>query len=334
MQEQHANYDSMAYWKDYYSFWDAQIREWFNGRQENRNSELAERFNRFVRDLVLDDMPEPYYGFPHKGIKAVALHHNPGISKEGSIRNTCDERQKYFSLIDDGGWLVRKFRDKCDCSYQNFVENYSCLIPGYRSRTPIVDGVEEEEICGVDWWQGLEKSVIGKEVKWLGQIYGMATNPDDKRDATRLHPLDVFVLELCPFHSEDFKLHRQKKFLLDMNSYIMERVFKPTIRVVRENNLPFAVARGAKFKNFLESMNLQHEKEWSHKDNVEGWPKTKNNNRKNTNRTYRLYTIQDDEGEKARLLVTWYQAAYDPPNDGFKQVERLIRDYVQNNPLG
>ena len=333
------------YWEKYYEFWDTQIKDWFKERENNCNSELARSYGQHVRGLVFEDLPEPYYGSPDKGVKAVVLHHNPGISTEGSRRNTGDERQKYFYHIeDDLGWLIRKFRDKCCCSYHKFVENYSCLIPRYRSRTPEVDGQSEKEICGVKWWQGLSKDLVDNEVKWLAQIYGKIPNPDnkpEKADRARLHPLEVFVLEMCPFHSKDFKVN--SKFFKTMRSLLMKQVFGPAIRAVRENDLPFAIARGGKFRDLLEAMGLQCEKEWSHADNVIGWPTHENDRVKdgkvvkkkgeNINRTYRLYTIKDDAGVSARILLTWYSGAYNPPTDKFKDVEQLIRQYVSDHPI-
>ena len=330
MNNRHSKEETKAYWTEYYSFWNDQIKAWFEGRMNNRNSVLENLYGQHVGNLVFDELPEPYYGFPHKGIKAVALHHNPGISREFQR----DECQKYFSHIDDNrGWLIRKFRDKCNCSYQKFVEKYSCFIPKYRSSLPEVDGRVENEICGVRWWQGLVEDAVGNEVKWLGQIYGMELNPDGEPDEMRLHPLEVFVLELCPFHSEDF--NPKRNFFSSMKSFIMKRVFEPVIRAVIENDLPFAVARGSKFKKLFEAIGLQCEKEWSHAGNVMGWPKHLFGRKKgeNVNRTYRLYRIKDEGGTCARILLTWYSGAYNPPADKFEEVERQIRKYVEENPL-
>lgn len=322
--------ETLAYWEEYYSFWNDQIRAWFEDRRNNRNSELANLYEKHVRNLVFDELPEPYYGFPHQGVKAVALHHNPGISRDPQI----DESQKSFSHIEDNrGWLIRKFRDNCDCSYQTFVKGYSCFIPKYRSRSPEVDGQIENEICGVGWWQGLSRTSVGGEVKWLGQIYGRALNPNNATDETRLNPLEVFDLELCPFHSLNFD--PSNSFFNDMIPFVRRRVFEPAIRAVCENDLPFAVARGGKFKKLFEAIGLQCEKEWSHADNVMGWPKHLYGMKmgKNVNRTYRLYRIKDEGGARARILLTWYSGAYDPPTDKFEEVERQIRKYVEENPL-
>lgn len=333
----------MEYWDKYYLFWDTKIKGWFLARKNAcHDSDLEKLYRDLVSGLIYDDLPEPYYGFPHCGVKAVELHHNPGISKVGSTRNTGDERQKYYSHIEDGiGWLIRKFRDNCDCSYRKFVERYSCFMPSFRSRNPLVDGERKSEICGVKWWQGLESNSINNEVKWLGQIYGRELNPDDKPDEVRLHPLEVFALELCPFHSGDFKA--SSRFADELRCFMIKRVFGPAIRAVHENHLPFAVARGSKFKNFFDAMRAEREMEWSHKDNVEGWPKHDRDGVKNgkvvkkkgtpINRTYRLYKMNACEGLSARFLVTWYSGAYDPPGDKFKDVERHIRNYVAKHPL-
>ena len=335
MSDRQLGKDTMEYWKEYYAFWDEQIRDWFTCRERDCESMLLRGFKQYVQGLDVDDMPEPYYGLPDNGMKAVVLHHNPAVSKHDSQRNSCDEKQKRYSHIDDAGWLIRKFRDKCDCSYREFVEHYSCFIPRYRSENPEVDGKVEKEICGVKWWQGLQKKTIGGEIKWLGQIYGMSINPDDMPDTERLHPLEVFALEFCPFHSIDFIVRNKKSFYSDMKGFVVERIFKPAIRAVRENNLPFAVARGSKFRDFMEGMDLQHEKEWSYTGNISGWPTHKKGDKQGNmiNRTYRLYKIDDGEGMCARLLLTWYNGGYNPPSNKFEDVERQIRKYVAENPL-
>lgn len=331
MSDRQSGKDAMEYWKEYYAFWDEQIKDWFTCREKNGESKLLGEFSQYVQGLDVDDMPEPYYGLPDKGIKAVVLHHNPGVSEQDSQRNTCDESQKRYSLIDGAGWLIRKFRDNCGCSYHKFVKDYSCFIPRYRSENPVVDGQGEREICGVKWWQGLQEKTIGGEIKWLGQIYGKNINPDDKPDRERLHPLEVFALEFCPFHSSDFRVRNENFFYGNMKGFVVERIFKPAICAVRENNLPFAVARGSKFREFMQAMDLQHEKEWSYTGNISEWPTNENGNM--INRTYRLYKIDDGEGKCARVLLTWYSGGYNPPSDKFKEVERQIREYVANNPL-
>ena len=203
--------DVSQYWKWYYDFWDDFVRSWFEERRGNlvcteyRN--VANEYRKCVKGLNFDELPEPYYGTPAKVVKAVIINLNPGMSQTDERAESL-EREKFYSLKDtyEGKGphvkrsLVIEFADSCNKQYSNFVQKWSCLDPKYRHEKP--------DLCGVKWWQGTLQSKVGGRVEWLGRIYNkdldVQTSPSGVKDS--IHPLEVFALELCPYHSKSFNL--------------------------------------------------------------------------------------------------------------------------------
>ena len=84
-----------SYWKKYREFWDSFLGEWFKyceagnpfGDCNCDYGRMTIAYNDFFKSknekakLNLDELPEPYYGFPQNGVKAVILNLNPGMSQ-------------------------------------------------------------------------------------------------------------------------------------------------------------------------------------------------------------------------------------------------------------
>lgn len=312
------NHDT-TYWEKYYKFWDDFVGAWFTSMQSLKDRNIAERIAMqfgCASSINLDELPEPYYGKPHEDVEAVFINLNPGMSTGDNIEST-----KFLSKLTTPypeGWLIKEFaKTKC---YREYANVCSCLDPKLRDHDP--------EVCGVKWWQDLAPKPIGGRMSWVRRIY----------DKTDMCPLRVFALELCPFHSRrwEFDLTENQ----NLKDFINKHVIEPAIVATIENKLPFAIAVGAAVRDVLSHAGAVKEKEWvcESKDRqrilngevLDVWPRWEDG--RLIVRCYRLYRIQKD-GKIARILVTWAAGGNTCPQEGFADVEQLIRQYVNENPI-
>ena len=305
------------YWKKYYDFWDDLVRRWYESGA-NPKDPITMGYQKCVNALDLNELPEPYYGTPHRGVAAVFVNLNPGGSA-----GVLDATKFYSNRKDaDHGWLIRKFID-AQSSYRKFIDAWSSLNYNLRDHVP--------EVCGVKWWQGLAPNPIGGRMSWVRQVY----------DDWNMCPSNVFALEMCPFHSKEFKFHLARSN--ELKSFFTEHLFVPMITATCENRLPFAIAIGAPIKNVIQKqLGLMPEKEWycnlqrqlSDETIKDVWPHSDDG--KFSVRWYQLYCGCINE-KKARILVTWTRSASNPHpkcgKEGFLDVEQRIRQYVKDNPI-
>ena len=313
------NHDN-DYWNAYYKFWNDFVGAWFSSMQNQKNMNVAERIAmQFgnASNMYLDELPEPYYGKPHEDVEAVFINLNPGMSTGDDLEST-----KFFSKLtspDPEGWLIKEFAKTKN--YRAYVDRYSCLDPKLRNHSP--------EVCGVKWWQDLAPKSIGGRMSWVRRIY-------DKAD---MCPSRVFALELCPFHSKRWCFDLAENQVL--KDFINEHVVEPAIVATIENELPFAIAVGAAVRDVLSHAGAKKEKEWVCEskdrqrkltdDMLDIWPRWEDG--RLIVRCYQLYCI-NREGKSARVLVTWAAGGNTCPQGGFNDVEKSIRQYASNNPIG
>ena len=343
------------YWERFYGDWDVFVMGWYKQMVNNGCviDEVYEKYSSVVKGkLNFDELPNPYFGDPRHGVDAVIINLNPGGLEKDKNKAGTDATQ-FYSNIDvgddvSGGWLIRKFRDEAKCSYKRFVGNedanvnWSQLNPKLRGRNP--------EVCGVKWWQGVERGTEpwkeqGKEqerekidsdskrIEWIRRIY-----PQNQW----MSPAKVFALELCPFHSEGFRL-KTYKFDDVLCRFIRKNIFEPAATAVVQYSLPFALAVGSPIASVLDNMIAGKKimakkiKCWSYKDAIEElkemeWPD--NTKKKPSNRTYCLYSIKAPCGEWGKILVTWASApGNSAPGGGFEKPEIKIRDYANSVTL-
>lgn len=344
------------YWQWYYDFWDKFVKDWFEQCPNKPSDEVSQAYKGCVGALNFDELPEPYYGTPEKGVKAVIINLNPGMSQTDERKESLEEEKFYSSKDTYKGKgphvkrsLVTEFADSCNKQYSKFVQKWSCLDPKYRHEKP--------DLCGVKWWQGLSQSEVGGRVKWIGRIYNkdldVQTTPSGVKDS--IHPLEVFALELCPYHSKSFNLDDEMAFSFDgekMNvlPFVVEHVLQPALHAVVENPpLPFAVAIGKTFAILLEKIGSEGkfgiaaklEKEWwDESEDVENWhwPETRDNKTGEMRRVYRkycLFVLKDKHGHLARFLVCAAPGSNGTPSEDFgRNIEKkLILSYVRDTPL-
>ena len=301
-----------AYWNEYYKFWDEFVKNWFEQRPNEPTDEVSQAYKRCVKGLEFDELPEPYYGTPKNGVKAVILNLNPGILR-------CDEhgmsleKQKFYSCRDtyssNGPFvrtsLIKEFSDDCNRRYSEFARKWSCLNSNYRQRNT--------DLCGVKWWQGTNPTRIGgKRMPWLQRIY----------QNNNINPEEVLALELCPYHSEGFGFNGQDRHArTKLISFIREHVIIPAATAVVESELPFAVAVGKTIAEMLDSGVGTFREEWSY-DRTVNWPHD------DRRRTYRLYDILDCDGRTAQIVVTWAvrNRGIPAPGRAFMGIEKQIYD--------
>ena len=328
-----------GYWDEYYQFWDWFVQEWFKRRENNPTSrrcgnydyeDLARSFKAAVNDLNFNELPNPYFGDPKNGVEAVIINLNPGGSEIDENRAGTDATQFYSNLKDTDkkhgkGWLMWKFVDDAKCSYKRFVGNddesvnWSQLNPSLRGHKP--------EVCGVKWWQGSNPRQIGGKMGWIRRIYG-----------NDLCPSKVFALELCPYHSKNFKVSAT----LGLKEFIKDWVVSPAVHAVAENRkLDFALAVGGMNDDgkgtMVDIMNAicgEPEMVWSFENPscVESckWPL--NSKGEPTRRKYVLFR-GDVNGACARILVTMMQGGNKMPGKDFEDVEKDVRAYCKVHPL-
>ncbi len=290
-----------TYWRDYYSSWDGFVKNWYQSQINNlRHEQVALDYQSFVNDLNLSELPEPYYGRPDKGVDAVIINLNPGMT---------DPNERAKILSGNGhpdGWLIDAFKS-CNCSYRQYADQWSSLDSRLCNHAPRVPGVL--------WW-------MENRMPWLRQIY----------QKPGLQPERVFALELCPYHSREFRFRGRREGLNTLGQFITKHVINPAAKAVEENNLKFAVAVGKQpMVSILSQIGARCIKEWSYRDNIEGWPTCGFRNR-----TYRLYGVEVPNGQVAYIIVTWAQAyglglpAPEIGECGFKAVEKQIYNFVDN----
>ena len=346
---------SKNYWEEYRNFWDSFVEQWFNQRPNEPTDTNTQAIKRWVKELNFDELPEPYLGVPDKGVKAVIINLNPGMSQTDEQEQGL-ERQKFYKLKDiysgNGPFvrasLIKEFSERCQKRYSKFVGKWSCLDPRYRK--------ENTDLCGVKWWQGVNPASIGGRLEWLTRIYekepDVATSIHIDRERTgELNPLEVFALELCPYHSKSFNFKDERVFSFDNEAinFIVNHVLQPALKAVIENpSLPFAVAIGKPFAILLEKIGSEGkygiaaklEKEWCDESgDVEDWewPKAKIKNTYEYRRRYRkycLFVLKDREGRLARFLVCAAPGSNNPPGKDFKKIEdKQILPYIKSTTL-
>ena len=296
------------YWGKYYNFWDEFVGRWLAERKtEAPLDEVALAYQQACNELDFDILPTPYLGRPSEGVDAVFLNMNPGLSeigKRGAYKGmSLDDTQRFSLLGKPNGWLIKTFVREAGGSYRRFVDKWSCLNPDLRDYDP--------QVCGVDWWQGLNPRKVGGRAAWLQRIY----------DNCDMSPSRVFAVELCPYHSKKWRAAHLDECLL---SFICEHVIDPACVAVHQNRLPFAVAIGKVFVNLFGKLGAKIEHEWSYKNPVPGWPQNSKGNP--TVRVYRMYAIPKSDWPATRFLVSWAQAnSNPPPSPYFCSVEQKIR---------
>lgn len=338
---------NVNYWSKYRDFWDHFVKEWFEKRPDEPADQYSQAIKRCVGD-EFDELPEPYYGTPDEGVKAVIVNLNPGMSQtDDDARKENLERQKFYSLRDTYSGeglvsesLIREFSDACGKRYSKFAEKWSCLNPKFRGTN----------LCGVKWWQGTAPSKVGGRLEWLARIYDKKLDAAKSIDSTRkrdgeLNPLEVFALELCPYHSKSFSFDANT----DVLPFVVEHVLQPAFHAVVENrSIPFAVAIGKPFAVLLEKigddgkfgLSAKLEKEWwNDSEDVEKWhwPKVKDKGTCEYRQAYRkycLFALKEKNGMLARFLVCAAPGSNNPPGKDFETIEKKqILPYVRDTPL-
>lgn len=316
------------FWNEYYGFWDDFVRKWFENRPNDPTDNVSVSYNAAVPQITFDELPTPYLGAPDTGVSAVIINLNPGLSEtigfgDFAGRNS-DETQYWSNLNNPIGWMIREFRDRKHLSYREYVNEWSCLNPA------LLDSAKYPQwCCGVHWWQGYESERIQRNLRrqcsrhnmripWLQQVY----------NNSHINALNVFALELCPFHSKRFSLSRGEEDVLV--PFIQKRVFLPAAMAVKENDLPFAVAVGLDVGSVISAAGAQLEKEWA-PVSLPCWPTGRNG--KCVRRKYRMYKVELEDGLMARVLVTFAPGGCAAPSREFDMVEESVRVWVENNPM-
>ena len=335
------------YWSEFYRDWDEVVKKWYEGRTNNQGDKVGNAYSSWISNLNLNELPTPYLGYPQKGVEAVIIDLNPGGSELigfGRFQGEhSDATQDYSHINDDIGWLIREFRDTPEQSYRKFIDKWSCLNPGLRGHDPWV--------CGVNWWQGYcnememweergekrERELIayhaksnrrcrGYRIEWARRIY----------DKPWLSPGKVFALELCPFHSKNFKTKISVDVLRTNNqliSFIKKNVIDAAVVAMKEGKSPFALGVGSDLRGVLREF-ASIEIVWSHDDHPLDWdwPKHKSGTKRGqfVNRTYSLHTVTCDNGVRGQILVTSAPGGLTTPAPEFSVIEDHIREYASN----
>lgn len=279
------------YWKRFYQDKDDLVRAWHEARVEGKipsDRMFGSMLSRGVLDV--DELPEPYLGFPHEKIEAVMLNLNPGGSA-----GRLDDTKKYNSEKGNNP-LFDYFVDHGK-SYYEFIRQYSSL---YSKLSPL-NGTKFE-VCGVkDFWQG--KDGNGGRVKWLRQIYA---NPNLSSDR-------VFALEICPYHS--LQTDGFQNEVLNMPQEAMKAVVSPAAVAVIENRLPFATCVGVVYDRLFQGLKRSSCKgKW-----------TKQNR---TYTLYEVFGDWDSCKEAAHFLVTWAPGGNNAPAKEYVDIEEEVRKTV------
>ena len=292
-------------WTAYYSYWNDFVRQWLKKGTRPWDAISQAFFDMGAFDF--NEMPDPYFGTPDRGVEAVFLNINPGGSQTGKGKKNL-EASKYYSLRGKGAWLLDEFEQNYGATYSTYIEDFSCL--GDRAKESIGSN---NEICGASWWFGPKRN--SGRLAWLNRFYRNFY----KRD---IAPNKVVAPEFCPFHS------RKASFGVDtlLNAGIPEDWFKdhvitPAAEAARTAKIP-VVGIGQMIYDFLRRLEYSPEQEWNEQSKLSGWPETtykkglEKGQKHPVNRTYSLFEI-----EGVKFLIVMAPGSNNPPSKEFAKIE-------------
>lgn len=293
-------------WNDYYRYWDEFVRNWLRNGAHPGNDKISKAFlDMGVFDF--NEMPDPYFGTPDKGVEAVFLNINPGGSQTGKGKTNL-EASKYYSLRGNGAWLLDTFEQEYDATYSSYINDFSCL--GDKAKKSIGT---DREVCGASWWFGTERRE--GRLAWLNRFYRNFF----KRD---IDPRKVFAPEFCPFHSRTASFGIDT--LLDagiQKDWFKDHVITPAAEAARAAKIP-VVGIGQMIYDFLGRLGYSPVQEWSEQSGLPGWPTTpyrkgtKKGQEHLVNRTYSLFEI-----DGANFLIIMAPGSNRPPSREFAGIE-------------
>lgn len=292
-------------WSAYYRYWDEFVENWLRNGAQPWDEISQAFFDMGVFDF--NEMPDPYFGTPDRGVEAVFLNINPGGSQTGKGKKNL-EASKYYSLRGNGAWQLDAFVQKYGATYSKYIEDFSCLSDKAKNSIGT-----DREICGASWWFGTDRRE--GRLAWLNRFYRNFY----KRD---IAPNKVFAPEFCPFHS------RKASFGVDtlLNAGIPEDWFKdhvitPAAEAARAAKIP-VVGIGQMIYDFLRRLEYSPEQEWNEQSKLSGWPETtykkglEKGQKHPVNRTYSLFEI-----EGVKFLIVMAPGSNNPPSKEFAKIE-------------
>lgn len=286
-------------WSAYYRYWDDFVRNWLENETRPWDDISQAFFDMGAFDF--NEMPDPYFGTPDRGVEAVFLNINPGGSQTGTGAQNL-EASKYYSLRGNGAWQLDAFVQKYGATYSKYIEEFSCLSD--KAKNSIGPG---REICGASWWLGTDRRE--GRLAWLNRFYRNFY----KRD---IDPNKVFAPEFCPFHS------RKASFGVDtlLNAgvpatWFKDHVITPAAEAARAAGIP-VVGVGKVIYKALESLGYKRQDELDWNSGLENWPKNKKG--MPSERHFYFYEV-----EGVKFLVTWAQGGNNPPGREFANIERF-----------
>ncbi len=319
--------------------WDDCIAHWYK-KSKSLIGPLAE-FSKMMNSLLVEYIPEPYYG-DYKNCITPVININPGSGcnedpKNWNYRNNPNATWIFCSVPPAScrslcaGQLLYDLEHVYSCKYSAWQKYYSPLVAH-----PCVPGV--------DWWKNNRNEYINRIVElYCAAKIGTTVSrlPKAVKNANNTFSKDFtpFALELCPLHSKKAPNFNQKSFI---PTYI-DNTIAPACISLKYSKIPFGLGFGAKvYHALLDSRLFDECIRWENgyeivgtsQNKISGWPL---NYGKPINRTYSLlkgkcgekvnfnneeFEFKDEEikfnKEEIKFsndkcpyfLITWHQASF------------------------
>lgn len=231
----------------------------------------------FNEDLIDDLMPEPYWGNPEECSLAY-IGYNPFGEKNGDREHQC-HRSNIDNKMTICGLLSTKYSEIA----KNFpqLEKYpACPFGCYE---------------GTAWWK--------ERNKWFKRF-----NNSDKKP---------FVMELCAWHSSNWKYIRNNQALL---KYVQKNIIPVLKEAISNSELKIGLSVGKEIGDIL--LNLDKGK-W--KETIIDWATLYENHNITLKRKYRV--LQSPEGY---YMINTYNGRNRPPGEKFNDLEKDLIQLLKN----
>ena len=313
------------YWSwetDFYDFRDNFVKNWFKTRPKNTD-ELELAFS-FLGGLCLDALPEPYIG-SHKNARAVVVNYNPGLSEPEDYSKFVSQQMHKEGTSTN---LIKSFKEECLKSYKKFSRKWNPLTA-------------VDDIPGRSWWK-----VRFQWIKRMCDAFQLRS-----QNGGSVTESEVFGLELCPYHSKNFRLHLPFKksdesvMRTTLREHILRHVLIPSINVIISNQLPCLICIGAQIGQYLGyeyeaivfvekwsngKKYVWHDGKWSMTGPCKKWPP------KQSCRSYELLMVDLTHSmwgglidsrtsyQTIPILVTYTTGSNNVPSEKFLTVEKAF----------
>lgn len=305
--------------------WDEAIEDWKSCCNTGKslassllNCFTTVKYPRFPKDkeLYFNEIPEPYYLKVNEDgstdINCVVVDLNPGMSAQYEhLKYSLHKNVNKMTLANylfGHNFPAHKYSEWQDAFH---ITNPSAAGINALKR----DGWTLKDLPGYDWWRS-------ERVMFISRLFKKIDFHKNNEVQSQISELPkLFAVELCPFHSKEWKKCRS----ITLNNCFKHQIEFATMALdICQNNkgLPFGLGFG---KDVYDKMlqlgfvvvNIYDNKNMATQGLSEYWPKDKN-------RSFAI--LKWPKAPSKRFLVTYYSGGFKAPAEWFDDVILKILD--------